>query len=229
MKLLLSIKMKLLLSMVLVLLTVTALLYVYDSEQVAEQAAPERASGSTTRVTPSSAPDAAVETAREEVLGRVEEGEPSVVEEGEPSFTELPVADSVAETITTDDLAAEDRRQHSYLQQLSDPSPQIRAAAAKKIEARDSALEELTYMIRNDPSPEVRIATTWSLEKSEDPVALAALIDGLNDADNEVVMEIIDSLEFAGDESTVEHLEPFLEHPDARVRARVGSAINYLQ
>jgi HEAT repeat protein len=112
---------------------------------------------------------------------------------------------------------------------LRDPSPQKRAAAAKKIEARGEALDELAYLLLNDPSPEVRIATTSSLEKSKDPAALAVLIGCLNDAVNAVVIECMDSLEFAGDESTVEHLAPFLQHADEGVRDTAADAIEFLE
>jgi hypothetical protein len=158
---------------------------------------------------------------REEVLSRVEVGE--------PPFTELALTDRVAETNATDTSLTKAEQQQSYLQQLSDPDEEKRVEAAKKIKAQGEALDMLTDMLRNDPSPEVRIATTWSLEISEDPAALSALIGCLNDPDNTVVIECMDSLEFAGDETTVVYLEPFLDHPDKKVRAGAVEAIRFLE
>ena len=83
-------------------------------------------------------------------------------------------------------------------------------------------------LMRNDPSPEVRIAATWSLERSDDPAAIEALLGCLDDINTEVVIECMDSLEYVGDDTTVMYLEPFLQHADPKVRARAADAIRFL-
>jgi hypothetical protein len=141
---------------------------------------------------------------------------------------------------TADDRAAleaikglpEQERQQAYLQELQNPSPEIRAAAAKKIKPVGAALNRLTDMLVYDPSPEVRIATTWSLEVSEEaevPQAQAALVRCLQDKDLNVVVECIQSLAYMGNESAVVHLQPLLTHPDERVRKAAMDAVEFLQ
>ena len=119
--------------------------------------------------------------------------------------------------------------QQDHLNKLWDPSPAARVEAAKKIEPVGEALEVLLELIKDDPSPEVRIATTWSLENSEDPRAMEALILGLKDKNDEVVLEMIQSLRFAGDDSTVKHLEPSLKHPNQQIRKAAADAIELLE
>jgi HEAT repeat protein len=147
-------------------------------------------------------------------------GEPATAAEDEPAaimaIKELP----------------ESERQQAYLQELQNPAAEIRAAAAKKIKPVGAALDRLTEMLANDPSPEVRIATTWSLEVSENaelPQALDALVKCLGDTNLNVVVECIESLAYAGDETTIVHLQPLLTHQDARVRAAAFEAVRFLQ
>ena len=44
-----------------------------------------------------------------------------------------------------------------------------------------------------------------------------------------MVLEAIDALEFAGDESIIPNLEPFLDHPDPEVREAAEEAIEFLE
>ena len=101
--------------------------------------------------------------------------------------------------------------------------------AAESIEATGIALDYLARILTTDPSPEVRMATTYSLENSEDPRAVDTLIMGLNDADPEVLVEVIDSLDFLDDRSAIPYLQPLLDHPNEDVRDAAESAIESLQ
>lgn len=123
-------------------------------------------------------------------------------------------------------LSAEDQ---VYLSLLLDPSPKVRADAAESIEATGIALDYLARIIITDPSPEVRMAATYSLENSEDPRAVDTLIMGLNDADPNVLVEVIDSLDFLDDRSAIPYLQPLLDHPDEDVRDAAESAIESLR
>ena len=87
----------------------------------------------------------------------------------------------------------------------------------------------LTDMLQKDPAPEVRIATTWALEMSEDPLAIEALVKCLQDENPTVVVECIKSLDFLGDETTVQYLIPMLTHSDENVRSAAADAIKSLQ
>jgi HEAT repeat protein len=75
----------------------------------------------------------------------------------------------------------------------------------------------------------VRIATTWALEMTDAPRAVEALVKCLSDEDPAVVVECIRSLEFLGDETTVEYLIPMLSHEDEDVRSAAADAIKSLQ
>jgi len=123
-------------------------------------------------------------------------------------------------------------QQQAYLEKLQDPTPEIRAAAAREIKPTSENLPTMTELLTNDPSPEVRIAATWSLEVSEDaetPQAIAALVKCLDDKDYSVVEECVDSLAFIGDETTIVYLQPLMTHPDEDVRSAALEAIRWLQ
>jgi hypothetical protein len=115
------------------------------------------------------------------------------------------------------------------LNQLLDPSAEVRTDAAERIEATGIALDYLARIITTDPSPDVRIAASYSLENSEDPHAFDTLILGLNDADPEVLATVIDSLAFLDDRRAIPYLQPLLTHPDEDVRDAAESAIDSLQ
>lgn len=141
------------------------------------------------------------------------------VETVNPAGAPLPGADRTQ-------LSAEDQ---AYLTLLLDPSPEVRADAAESIEATGIALDYLATILTTDPSPEVRMAATYSLENSDDPRAVDTLIMGLDDADPEVLVEVIDSLDFLDDRSAIPYLQPLLDHPDEDVRDAAESAIESLQ
>ena len=127
---------------------------------------------------------------------------------------------------------SKDGQQLAYTQQLQNPDTEIRATAAKKVKPVGDAFNQLTDMLVKDPSPEVRIATTWALEMSDDPqvpAAIEALVKCLQDKDPAVVVGCIQSLDFLGDETTVQYLIPMLTHSDEDVRVAAGDAIKSLQ
>jgi hypothetical protein len=127
---------------------------------------------------------------------------------------------------------SKDGQQLAYTQQLQNPDIEIRATAAKKVKPVGDTFGMLTDMLVKDPSPEVRIATTWSLEMSDDPqvpAAIEALVKCLQDEDPAVVVECIRSLDFLGDETTVQYLAPMLTHADEGVRTEAADAIKSLQ
>ena len=114
------------------------------------------------------------------------------------------------------------------LAQLKDADPEQRVRAALALDAEGAGLSALMGALENDPDPRVRAATTVSLEESEELAAVQALVGALDDPEPEVVIEVLDSLEFAGDESTVIYVQPLLSHPDPRVRQAAGNAMKLL-
>jgi hypothetical protein len=167
---------------------------------------------------------------QEEVLSEVVIGEPLITETTDNNHDEA-TADELAALEAIKELSRYEQQQ-AYLQELKNPTPEIRAAAAKQIVPVGDSLNRLTDMLVNDPSPEVRIATTWSLEMSDDPEkpqAIGALVKCLEDKDLVVVVECIESLAFLGDETTIVYLQPYLTHQDAKVRIAAFEAIRILQ
>lgn len=132
-------------------------------------------------------------------------------------------------TLSDIEALSEDGQQQAYIQQLQNPDTEIRAMAAKKVKPVGDAFNQLTDMLINDPSPEVRIATTWALEMTDDPQAVEVLVKCLQDKVPAVVVECIRSLDFHGDETTVQFLIPMLTHDDEDVRSAAASAIKSLQ
>lgn len=124
---------------------------------------------------------------------------------------------------------SEDGQQQAYIQGLQNEQAEIRAAAAKEVEPVGDAFYLLTDMLQKDPSPEVRMATTWALEESDDPLAIEALVKCLQDEDPRVIVQCIESLDFLGDETTVQYLTPMLTHYDENVRIAAFEAIQSLK
>jgi hypothetical protein len=114
------------------------------------------------------------------------------------------------------------------LQRIKDDDPQTRIRATLALEGEGEGLTALIGAIERDPDPRVRAAATVGLEESEEFAALQALVGALSDPNAEVVVEAIDSLEFAGDASVVPKLQPLLAHPDPRVRKAAADAIRLL-
>jgi HEAT repeat protein len=145
---------------------------------------------------------------------------------GEDAEVRIAVAEAIEQlsgselaTLETDEL----------LRRTDDPDPEVRLRAAMVLEPEEEGLNRLVDLLANDPDPRVRAAATVSLENSELFGAMEALLAALNDPNPEVVVEVIDSLEFAGDASTIRHLEPLLAHEDSSVREAASGAIAFLE
>jgi hypothetical protein len=115
-----------------------------------------------------------------------------------------------------------------YLQQLLDPSAEVREEAADNIDPIGIALDYLATLVTSDPSPEVRIAAVYTLEDSKDPRAMDALIMALQDQNPEVLAEVIDALAHQNNRRAIPYLMPLLEHPDEDVRDAAESALDEL-
>jgi hypothetical protein len=136
-----------------------------------------------------------------------------------PDYQALPPA-------TRETLSEEDQ---VNLTLMLDPSPEIREKAVDEIEPVGIALDYLTQIVTSDPSAQVRMAAVWTLEDSEDPKAYDALIRALQDQDQEVLEEVIDSLGYLGNKAAVPYLQPFLDHPNEDVRDAAEDALYQLE
>jgi hypothetical protein len=114
------------------------------------------------------------------------------------------------------------------LRRVNDADAETRLRAVLALDGEGESLAALARVIEHDADPRVRAAATVGLEESEEFAAVRALVGALDDPNPEVVVEVIDSLEFAGDASVVPSLEPLLVHADARVREAAKNAIALL-
>lgn len=109
----------------------------------------------------------------------------------------------------------------------ADPDPEQRLRAALALEPEGEQLKQLCDMLEHDPDPRVRAATTVNIENADQFSAVRALVDALDDPDPDVLIEVIDSLEFAGDQSISPEIESLLSHSDPRVRQAAADALIY--
>jgi hypothetical protein len=112
----------------------------------------------------------------------------------------------------------------ALLQQLDDSDPEDRVEAIQKIDPEKDGPEVLIERLAADPSPLVRAAAARQLEDSDTLVAVDALIRALSDPDKQVVLDAIDALEFTDDESVAEDLAPLFQHPDREIAAAAREA-----
>jgi HEAT repeat protein len=129
-----------------------------------------------------------------------------------------------------DDEDVEDaREQADWIERLADRDPRSRAEAASEVEPEGRGLDALLGLVYSDPDPSVRVAAVSQLEDSDAHAAVEGLISALGDRDRRVVLEAIDALEFAGDESIIPSLEPLLDSPDPEIREAASEAIEFLE
>jgi hypothetical protein len=115
------------------------------------------------------------------------------------------------------------------LEQLTSGDPEERVEAVEWLDVTAAAgYEAVVERLLNDPDPEVRAAAAESLGDA-DVGAVGPLLRALEDRESVVVLEALDSLELLGDASTVEKLEPVLDHPDPEVRERAIEVREFLE
>jgi hypothetical protein len=124
-----------------------------------------------------------------------------------------------------------ERRQDEFYAQLDDADPAARARAAEGLRADDRTVPALSELAANDPDSGVRKAAVSALSDAseEDTAALGALVGALGDADPQVVIAALDSLEWIADASVIPDITPLLEHPNAGVREAAEDSIYYLE
>jgi len=145
-----------------------------------------------------------------------------------PALRPGEVGDSLQRALAEIADEEEPRDEEDALRDLEAADAETRMRAVLAIEPEGEGLSALIGAIESDPDPRVRAAATVGLEESEEFAALQALVGALDDPNPEVVVEAVDSLEFAGDASVVASLEPLLAHGDARVRKAAADAIRLL-
>jgi len=145
-----------------------------------------------------------------------------------PSLRPGEVGDSLQRALA--EMADENAPQDEIdaLRDLEAADAETRMRAVLALDPEGEGLTALIGAIEGDPDPRVRAAATVGLEESEEFAAVRALVGALDDPNPEVVVEAVDSLEFAGDASVVASLEPLLGHSDARVRKAAADAIRLL-
>lgn len=137
------------------------------------------------------------------------------------------VADALERALA--DRSARGQPAERLLVLCDDPDPRVRMSAVVELAPESAALTRLRDLLENDPDPRVRAAATASLENGEGSEVRDALLGALDDPDAEVVLEVIDSIEFAGDETWIAPLKPLVEHRDPRVSEAAAAAIGFLE
>jgi len=116
---------------------------------------------------------------------------------------------------------------------LEDRDPEVRARAARVVEPSGSGLATLGDTLRNDPSPAVRQSAARALAGGRGLHTYPILLDGLEDADPEVVVTVIESLEDAYDDHPVpeirERVAESAQHRDARIRAAAQDFLDWVE
>ena len=116
---------------------------------------------------------------------------------------------------------------------LEDRDPEVRARAATVLEPAGSGLAALADTLRNDPSPAVRHSAARALAGGRGLHTYPILLEGLEDADPEVVVTVIESLEDAYDDHPVpeirERVAESAQHRDARIRAAAQDFLDWVE
>ncbi|MEE8474864.1 MAG: HEAT repeat domain-containing protein [Myxococcota bacterium] len=105
----------------------------------------------------------------------------------------------------------------------------MRAVAAGQIEPEGDGVLQLADLIASDPSPEVRRAAAGELAGTESAAAVNALVGTLDDSDPEVVIEALDSLVFAGDETVIPQIRPYTQHSNRDIAEAALEAVEFLE
>lgn len=97
------------------------------------------------------------------------------------------------------------------------------------VEPSEANLPILVDLMKNYAQPDVRIAAMASLENSDNPQAVTAIVELFADPDPKIVLAAIDSIEFAGSSSNIQSLERLLQHPSVAVQSAAREAIDFLR
>ncbi len=120
---------------------------------------------------------------------------------------------------------AEDRS----LEDLDSQDAERRAYAVSALTPEGDELDRLIVALARDPSSRVRAAAAEELGDADDPRAVVALLDALADEHSEVVLEVIDALEWQDDASAVPELANVLGATgDPELRDAALEAIDWI-
>jgi hypothetical protein len=123
---------------------------------------------------------------------------------------------------------ADAAEQAELLSELDSPNPEARADAVDWIDLDEESLERIISLLESDPDAEVRETIVDRLSEEESPAAIAALVAALRDPNPEIVVQVIEYLEFEAGAWVIPELEPLLSHSDPEVRDAAAIAIEFL-
>ena len=112
---------------------------------------------------------------------------------------------------------------------LEDRDPEVRSRAVGRIQPDGEGSVRLQTILAEDSDPGVRAAAAYRLVGADSIGASRSLIAALADPEPEVVLAVIDTLEYSQDPSLIPDLEPLLGHPDREVREAAADAIDFLR
>jgi hypothetical protein len=103
-----------------------------------------------------------------------------------------------------------------------------RASAVAYLDDRER-VGELVSFLESDPSPRVRAEAAKTLGDVDTVSSTRALVKALSDRDPNVVKEALDALQWRDDPSVVDDVRSVLKHRNAEVRELAAETIDWLQ
>jgi hypothetical protein len=111
---------------------------------------------------------------------------------------------------------------------LAAADPDRRSSAVAYLDDRANA-EQLAAFLERDPSPRVRAEAAKTLGDVDTASSTRALVKALSDPDPEVVKEALDALQWRDDPSVIDDVRPALRHRNAEVRELAADTIQWLE
>jgi hypothetical protein len=113
--------------------------------------------------------------------------------------------------------------------EIEDTDARVRAEAAGRVKPEGEGQQLLEELLAEDLSPEVRAAAARRLAGGDSYATVGALLQSLNDPSPEVVIAALEALEFVGDESILPEILKLMNHPDPEVRAAAMEAKDFIE
>jgi hypothetical protein len=121
-------------------------------------------------------------------------------------------------------------RDELFVSRLGDESAEVRVEAVSEVDMEGPGRDRVYALAEGDPDPAVRAAAVSRLIDDHSLAGLEATYRALGDPDPVVVLEAIEAIETAGDESSVPYLLPLVEqHTDEEVREAAKEAAEFLE
>ncbi|MCP5065343.1 MAG: HEAT repeat domain-containing protein [bacterium] len=121
-------------------------------------------------------------------------------------------------------------RHERYLEQLSDPDPEVRAWATAALDVKASGdLISLGELLDSDPNESVRAEVARGLGFGNPDTAVPMLVEALDDSSPQVVAVAASSLGFLDEPSAIDPLQDLLRNDSQTIRQAAREALELLE